>query len=92
MWHELVLCGVGGRTIAEAKERMPYAEFLQWIQYRNRRGTLNIGFRVEQRTAVIAAMYANAHRSASTNAYTADDFTPHADVVEVTLEEAMANW
>jgi len=92
MWHELVLCGVGGRTIAEAKERLSYAEFIQWIEYRNKRGTLNLGFRFEQRTALLAAMYANAHKPADKAAYEVDDFSPHADIKELTLEEAMAAW
>lgn len=92
MWHELVMCGIGGRTIAEAKERMAYGEFLQWIEYRKKRGTLNLGFRLEQRTALIAAMYANVHKQQNSPAYSAEDFMPHADEVVITLEEAMAKW
>lgn len=39
--------GIGGRTIHEAKQRMPYEEFLAWKQYVEKRGTLNPGMRTE---------------------------------------------
>lgn len=42
-----MLAGVGGRTVAEAKERVSYAEFLDWMEYRERRGTFNLGMRME---------------------------------------------
>lgn len=42
-----MLAGVGGWTVAEAKERVTYAEFLDWMQFRERRGTLNLGMRME---------------------------------------------
>lgn len=40
MWHELVLCGVGGKTIAEAKANMSYHEAQQWFAYAKRSGGL----------------------------------------------------
>lgn len=42
-----MLAGVGGWTVAEAKERISYAEFLDWMEYRERRGTFNQGMRLE---------------------------------------------
>lgn len=54
MWCELVLCGIGGRTIAEAKERMSTDEYELWLQYRKRHGTLNLGLRIEQGAALTA--------------------------------------
>ena len=36
MWHELVLCGIGGRTIAEAQQRLSYTEFFAWVRYRRK--------------------------------------------------------
>src|SRR5690625_65472 len=45
LWHELVLSGVGGRTVAEAKERLSFVEFMSWQRYIRSPGTLNIGLR-----------------------------------------------
>lgn len=45
MWHELVLNGVGGRTIAEAKLRITHDEYLSWLAYMQKRGSLNQGTR-----------------------------------------------
>ncbi|MGV8637442.1 phage tail assembly protein T, partial [Pseudomonas aeruginosa] len=61
MWHELVMCGIGGRTIAEAKSRLTYREFLSWCKFRSKRGSLHIGMRVERVSALLAALYANTH-------------------------------
>lgn len=32
------MCGIGGRTIAEAKSRLSYREFLSWCKFRDKRG------------------------------------------------------
>ncbi|KAF0804933.1 phage protein [Alcanivorax xiamenensis] len=53
MWHELVLHGVGGRTIAEAKERLTYEEARSWFAYIQKRGSLHFGRRLEQIIAMI---------------------------------------
>lgn len=47
MWHDLVLHGIGGRTVAEAKLRMSYDEYLSWCEFMRRRGTLHEGMRME---------------------------------------------
>ena len=39
--------GIGGRTIAEAQERMSRREFLVWLKYREKYGPLNIMMRTE---------------------------------------------
>ena len=50
VWHELVLNGVGGSTIAEAKERLSYAEYRAWVAYlKDKRGSLHPGHRLELR-------------------------------------------
>lgn len=54
MWHELVLHGIGGRTIAEAKERMTHTEALSWQAYIQKRGSLNIGRRLESAAGLLA--------------------------------------
>lgn len=42
-----MLHGIGGRTIAEAKERLTNDEFVSWLAYIRKRGTLNWGMRLE---------------------------------------------
>lgn len=86
------MCGVGGRTIAEAQQRISYVEFCQWSQYRAKRGSLNLGLRVERGSALLATMYANAHRSKHAAAFQLHDFAPHHDQPVITLEEAMKTW
>jgi hypothetical protein len=85
-----VLCGIGGRTIAEAKERVSFAEFMSWARYRNRRGSLNLGMRIERGTAMLAAMYANAH--SKDGGFKFHDFAPHHDAPPISLEQAMKDW
>lgn len=82
--------GIGGRTIAEAKERISHIEYLQWVRFRNKRGGLNFGFRTEVAIARLSSMFANAHSSAG--GFTARDFAPHMDEPQLTLDEAMKTW
>ena len=89
LWHELVLAGVGGRTIQEAQQRISYPEFMQWVKYRGRRGSLNIGRRVEESTALLATMYHNAH---SKKTRELKDFMPHYYEGPITAEQAMKSW
>lgn len=50
-WHELVSCGIGGKTVEEAKRNMSYSEFLDWCKYREHWGSLNIGMRIDRAVA-----------------------------------------
>ena len=84
--------GIGGRTIAEAKDRISYSEFRVWAAYRQRRGSLNTGLRVEQGLAMLASLYANARRKEGTPAFDLFDFAPHLDRPELTLDDAMKAW
>jgi len=86
-----VLCGIGGRTIAEAKQNISYPEFLDWCSYRNKRGSLNIGMRVDQSVAIIASMYANSHSKKGVT-FKPIDFMPYADEPPITLDDAMKGW
>lgn len=86
------MCGVGGRTIAEAQERISYPEFLQWAKYRAKRGSLNAGMRIERGAALLSTLYANAHRKEHAPAFQLHDFAPYHDRPELTLEEAMKSW
>lgn len=84
MWHELVLHGIGGRTIAEAKETMSHVEFKAWVSYLTKRGTLNQGTKLEGGFALIAHLICSAagikHKSG--RAMQMADFMPHAETEE----------
>lgn len=67
------MCGVGGRTIAEAKERLSYAEALSWNAYFKKRGGGNLGLRMESGFALVATAI---NRSVGGKAKF-DDFAPH---------------
>lgn len=90
MWCELVMHGIGGRTIAEAKERISYPEYLTWLKYRLRRGSLNTGMRVEYGAAMLATLYANSHSKNS--GHQLHDFAPYHDEPPLDLERAMERW
>lgn len=47
--------GIGGRTVAEAQQRMSLVEARQWADFIKRRGGLNIAERVEQAAALICS-------------------------------------
>lgn len=66
----MVLAGVGGRTVEEAQNRMSYNEFVQWIAYRNRWGTLHLGMRIDRATARGAALF-------SRGSVTVQDLSPY---------------
>jgi hypothetical protein len=61
VWHELVLHGIGGCTILEAKERLTYAEAMDWYAYIRRRGSLNLGNRLEHGFAMLATVLSRIH-------------------------------
>lgn len=81
MWFELVSAGVGGRTVAEARERLTYSEALQWGQYIAQRGTLNQGMRMEVHTAQLMALVATAAgmKTEGGKQYVPADFMLHKD-------------
>ncbi|EAR2628810.1 phage tail protein [Salmonella enterica] len=99
MWCELVLNGIGGCTIAEAKVRLSFREFQQWIQYRQKYGNLNPMMRTEWGAALVSSVLANVNRTKNTPAFSIADFAPHIAAVEreaanepIKLEEAMRTW
>lgn len=85
-----MLCGIGGRTIAEAQHRLSYPEFLSWQKYRAKRGSLHLGMRVERGSALLATLYANAH--SKNGGFAIYDFMPNEEPPPVTLEQAMEAW
>lgn len=82
--------GIGGRTIAEAKQRMSLAEAMQWQAYINKNGTLDLGLRLEYHFAQIAAMINQAMGGKAK----ITDFMPHysEDEIEIDLDTAMEHW
>lgn len=85
-----MLNGVGGCTIAEAQARMTYAEFRRWAAYRNKRGSLHSGMRIEQGSALVASILANVN--SKNGGYKVTDFAPHMEDQATSLEEAMEQW
>lgn len=88
------MCGIGGRTIAEAQQRLSYTEFLQWVAFRRKRGSLHWGMRSERDAAMLATLYANYHRKPHTPPHAISDFMLHdrEDEGEISLEKAMEEW
>lgn len=85
-----MLAGIGGRTIAEAQERLSYTEFCRWMAYRRKRGSFNVGMRLEHGSALLATLYANAR--SKNGGYKLTDFMPHMEEPPVSLETAMHTW
>lgn len=56
-----MLAGVGGNTIAQAKANLSYDEALKWFDYLERKGTVNLGARIEWGFALLATVINNAH-------------------------------
>lgn len=84
-----MLSGVGGRTIAEAQENIGYPEFIRWAKYRAKRGSFNLGLRIERGSALLATLYANS--KSKNGGYQLHDFAPHHDQPVLTLED-LQSW
>lgn len=84
--------GIGGRTIAEAQERMSLREFQIWVKYRNKYGQLNSMMRTEWGASLVASVLANINKSKNSPPFKISDFAPHINEVSVSLEEAMKTW
>ena len=83
----MVLNGIGGCTIAEAKSNMTNAEVSQWVAFRNKRGSLFIGRRIEQAIGNLMATYLSSKGAKDVRA---QSFMPHEDQPqELSLEEYM---
>lgn len=82
----MVLNGVGGTTIAAAKECMGQDELQTWVQYRRKHGNLNLGLRIEH-GAALAAYFANhGHGKLA-------DYLPQREHEEsAALDKAMKEW
>ena len=80
------MAGIGGNTIDTVKANLTAYELSQWREYRLRRGSLNVGRRVEQSTAHLMAWY---HNGKVQREHWVDviELMPHEDDVEVSFEE-----
>ncbi len=87
-----MLCGIGGRTIAEAQHKISYVEFLDWVEYRRKKGSLNLGMRVERGTALISTILSNTHRKKDSQPVSFYQFAPHHEEPVLSMEEAMESW
>jgi hypothetical protein len=86
VWHELVLNGVGGRTIAEAKENMSFSEAVDWFAYLHSRGSVHLGRRVEAAAALIVTTYLRAKGAKNVEMST---FMPHEREAPASIEDIL---
>ncbi|HBQ6206013.1 phage tail protein [Klebsiella pneumoniae] len=84
--------GIGGRTIAEAQERMSLREFQVWVKYRNKYGQLNVMMRTEWGASLVASVLANINKAKNAPPFKLSDFAPHINEEPLSLEEAMKSW
>lgn len=82
----MVLNGIGGRTITEAKLNMTNAEVSQWAAFRNKRGSLFTGRRIEQSFGGWMAHYTR-FKVKDGSDVDPHDFMPHEDEPEMSFEE-----
>lgn len=87
----MALAGIGGNTIDDVKANLTACEVEQWYEYRKRRGSLNVGRRVEQAIGNLMAFY---HNGKVKPQYRADplNFMPHEDDVVISFEEQIAEY
>lgn len=87
-----MLSGVGGNTIAKAQESISFAEFQKWLAYREKRGSFNVGMRVERAGALIAAFLANQSLGKGSQPVSFYDLAPYHDEPILSMEQAMETW
>ena len=80
---------MGGNTIAEVKATLTETEIMQWAEYRQRRGSLNVGRRVEQSIGNALAWDFN-NKVAAHHRIDPLKLMPHEDDIEISLEEQLA--
>lgn len=61
-WCELVAAGIGGRTIAEAKQALTMHEAKVWRLYREKNGTLNSNYLLDRGFALLAHLVSVGHQ------------------------------
>jgi hypothetical protein len=84
--YELALAGIGGNTIHQVVSNLAMSEIKQWAEYRSRRGSLNIGRRIEQAAANIMSFGYNVKVRAE-DWIDPLELMPHEDDVVESFEE-----
>jgi hypothetical protein len=82
-----VLAGVGGFTVEEAKTRVSQSEWVDWLAYRQKRGSFNLGMRIEEGFSLLAWMI---QKTVGNDNVEPDTYMPHADPKYATAEEIIA--
>ncbi len=77
--------GIGGATVAEAKERVSYSEALMWSAFIKKRGSLHTGLRLENGFALLAVMI----NRACGGKQKIEDFMPHYEAKPADLADVM---
>jgi hypothetical protein len=85
-WGELVLSGIGGRTIEEAKRNISTKEFEFWKAYRLKYGSLSVIRRIEQGFGGWMAHYTHFQVEKGTD-IDPFDFMPHEEAPTQTFEQ-----
>lgn len=83
----MALNGIGGNSINEVKNNLTMVEVKQWAEYRYRRGSLNVGRRVEQAVANMMSIYINSNGGE----IDALELMPHEDDVVMSFEDQIEN-
>lgn len=84
-----MLNGIGGQTVEEAKANLSYVEYLDWAAYVNRRGSLNLGIRIEQGLAMVCLFLARGFKikKETGQAFELKDFMSHVGEFEIEEQE-----
>ncbi len=86
------MCGVGGSTIQECKESLSWSEYLVWLKFRQKYGSLHQGMRVDRAVARAASFFGNA--MSKRGGLRPEDFSPYDAAIEedreVSNEEAFS--
>lgn len=78
--------GIGGNTLHQVKSNLTLFEINQWAEYRHRRGSLNIGRRVEQSAAHVMSFGYN-NKVKSEDWIEPIELMVHEDDVIISFEE-----
>ncbi|WP_422652877.1 phage tail assembly protein T [Arsukibacterium sp. UBA3155] len=81
---------MGGKTVAEAKERVSYQEYLSWLSFRRQHGPLAMQLRQERIAAAQMFQLSKLHGGKGQ----VDDFMiwTKPDEQEISLEQALEKW
>jgi len=82
----LALNGIGGNTLHQVKSNLTMVEIEQWAEYRRRRGSLNVGRRIEQSAANVMTFGYN-NKVKSEDWIEPIELMPHEDDVIISFED-----